>query len=187
MSVDLVATLPRPVSLAAIVDSARTTLAELLALATPPALLVTHFALDERGPAVRPGRQLTGAELHDVTFGIPGAEGHVQITVGGEDAAWLMEGEHHPHGEEGMVLTVSPSRTCVGVTVATGIALAAALVSGGDFISEIRMLRPPVLDPRSVIARTRLTSSSPDLAAATEKYLRQFPHMGGWPTEVTIT
>jgi hypothetical protein len=188
MSVDHFATLPRPVSLAAVVDSARATLTELLALAAPPDLSVTHSVIDEQRAAIRPGRPLLVAELHDVVFGRPGGDQDVLITAGGEDAAWLMDGEFHPHGEEGMVLSVSPSRTCVGVALATAVALAAALVSGGDFIDgEIRMLRPAVRDPRSVVDRTRLTSSSPDLASAAEKYLRQFPHLGGWPRDVTIT
>lgn len=187
MSVDLVATLPRPVTLAAVVNTACATLAELLALGAPPELRVINFALNERGAAIQPGWQLAAAELHDVALGVPGAEVFVQVTVGSRDAVWLMDGEFHPDGDGGMVLSVSPSRTCVGVALATGITLAAALAADGDFIDdEMGMLRPPVRDPRLVLARTRLSTPALDLAPASERYLRQFTHLGGWPDAVAI-
>ncbi|MET0134543.1 MAG: methyltransferase domain-containing protein [Kibdelosporangium sp.] len=158
MSVDLVATLPRPVPLAEVVDLARTTLAELLALDAPPDLAVI-----------------------DADESVPGAQVYVQVTMG-EDSARLMDGEYHPDGDDGMVLSVSPSRTCAGVVLATSLALAAALASGGEFIDdEIGMLRPPARDPRTAIARSRLTTPSSDLVAASEVYMRQFPHLRGWP------
>jgi hypothetical protein len=144
---------------------------------------VTWFPLDEQGFAIRPGRRLAGAELPDIVLGVPGAQMYARVDAGGEDGAWLMDGEHHPHGDEGMVLSVSPTRTSVGVLLATGLALAAAVHSGGDFIDdEIGMLRPPVREPRAVIARTRLAGPPRDLLSASDTYLRQFPHLGGWPT-----
>jgi hypothetical protein len=186
MSVDLVATLPRPISLAAVVDTASATLADLLAVATTPQLHVIGFAFDERGAAVRRGRRLAEPELRDISLGVPGACVYVQVTLGGSNAAWLMDGEYHPDGDEGMVLSVSPDRSCAGVVLATAVALAAASAAGGDFIDEeIGMLRPPLRDPGLVVARTRLDTASSDVAVASKEYMRQFPHLNDWPADIT--
>jgi hypothetical protein len=186
MSVDLYATLPRPVSMATVIDTASTTLTELLALAAPPKLCVTGFAVYDHGEIVQPGRRLAAPELRAMTLGVPGEGQHVQVAVG-RDPVWLMDGEYHPHGDDGFVLTVSPARTSVGVVLAMSVALAAAMVAGGEFIDdEIRMLRPPERNPRSVVDRTRLRTARPDLATACEEYMRPFPHLGGWPEVVTL-
>ena len=73
------------------------------------------------------------------------------------------------------------------MTVATGLALAAAPLSHGEYLDEeIRMLWPALHEPGQVITRTRLPKSSDDFTAQCEKYLRQFSHLNGWPQDRSI-
>jgi hypothetical protein len=77
---------------------------------------------------------------------------------------------------------VSPARTCVGVVLATAIALGAASASGGDFIDmEIVMLDEVSWDPAEFTELARLTDGAGDFAARCEQFMRQFPRLNGWP------
>lgn len=61
----------------------------------------------------------------------------------------------------------SPYRTCVGVVVAAGLALAVARLSGGRYVDEdIGMLTEPEHDPDRVIDRTRLSSNGDFVVSA---------------------
>jgi hypothetical protein len=56
---------------------------------------------------------------------------------------------------------VSPTRTCVGVVVATAVALGAAIASGGRFVdTEIGMLGRHEWDPARFIDRARLRNGA---------------------------
>lgn len=79
----------------------------------------------------------------------------------------------------------TPTRTCVGVVSATALALAAASCGGGEFFDEITMLQPPEPDVRRVIERTRLADRGTTFADRCERYMRQFGHLNGWPSDVS--
>jgi len=73
-------------------------------------------------------------------------------------------------------------RTCVGVALATGLAVATARLAAGRYVDEqIGMLTGAEHEPDHVIRRTRLSERGDDFALQCEKYLRQFPHLNGWP------
>ena len=48
---------------------------------------------------------------------------------------------------------------------------------------QIKMVPYDLSDPGTVIARTRLRAPVGDFGARCEQYLRQFPHLGGWPRD----
>lgn len=195
MSVDLEATLHTPVTLAALLDRARTILSGLLGITTVPDLGVFVDRRYQQGKRIGPGRCLDAAGLAATVIGDPiapdGADGagsiHFEIDVPATgDGVRLMVIDFHDEqfgkssGPQHAVF--SPYRTCVGVAVAAGLALAAAQLAHGEYLDEeIRMLRPGVHEPSQVINRTRLPEGNSDFAAQCERYLRQFPDLNGWP------
>lgn len=197
MSVDLEATLREPVTLAALIERAYAVLSDLLGIITVPNLAVFVDRRYQKGIRVVPGRCLGAAELAATVIGGPIAQDvtglsgsiHFEIDVRATgDGVRLMVLDYHDEhfGEfRGYRHAVfSPCRTCVGVTVATGLALAAAQLACGEYLDEeIRMLRPEARVPGQVIDRTRLPEGSGDFAAQCEKYLRQFPDLNGWPRD----
>lgn len=191
MSADLVATLSKPVTLAAVIDDARRILSELLAINDVPDLIVFSH---REFPRTRnsPGRRLDIAELETTEVGGPaetGLGGAVFFTIGLRatgDGVTMMVVDHRRLTESNRSASFTPSKTCVGVTVATGLALATATVAEGEYVDqEIFMLKPPVYDPAEVITRTRLAEPSHDFAAQCERYLHQFPDLQGWPRRVS--
>lgn len=79
---------------------------------------------------------------------------------------------------------VSPTRTCVGVVLATAVALGAAVAGGGEFVDmEIVMLDGVAWDPDRFIELARLPDGIGDFAARCEQFMRQFPQLGGWPRD----
>jgi hypothetical protein len=110
--------------------------------------------------------------------------GHFDVRlVGCGDLAWLNVCEF-----EGVVEAVfSPSRTCVGVVLATALSLAIAERARGDFVdNQIRMLDPGVSDPEAFVERTKLAEEGTDLDAQCELFMRQFARLEGWPQDVTL-
>ncbi|GAB2828779.1 hypothetical protein GCM10027176_36220 [Actinoallomurus bryophytorum] len=93
--------------------------------------------------------------------------------------------DHHMGEEDSPVeAVVSPTRTCVGVVLATGFGLAAAIIGQGEIVDdEVGMLRPPIEDPLTFIERTRLAGRQGDFALQCERFMRQFPHLSGWPPD----
>jgi hypothetical protein len=174
MSVDLVGTLPRPVTLAAVVDQARTTLAELLGDPAVPELAVIRDRAYDKGVRTHAGRPLTTGELAVTEIG-GGERSHFDIDIPATgDIVWLMVSDDHA--------VFTPKRTCVGVTVAAGLALAVAKVAKGEYLDqEIWMLTPPVTNPDDVVAHTRLPDATDSFTVQCERYLRQFPNLNGWP------
>jgi hypothetical protein len=68
------------------------------------------------------------------------------------------------------------------VVLATAIALGAASASGGEFVDmEIVMLDGVAWDPARFIELARLTDGAGDFDARCEQFMRQFPHLNGWP------
>ncbi|MCO1593791.1 hypothetical protein M8C17_01275 [Micromonospora sp. RHAY321] len=196
MSIDLEASLPRPVPLAAVLTAARNTLTELLGVDATPGLSVVVDRRYEQGRRIAVGRRLGGSELLSTTIGDPidpesnGSPGaiHYEIDITGcNDGVWLMVMDHAPEGGSEVEAVFSPYRTCVSVVVATAMALAVADLGGGEFIDDqIQMLRPGHTDPRHVVKVTRLPRDQGEFPARCERYLRQFPHLGDWPRDVSM-
>ncbi|WP_139307431.1 hypothetical protein [Micromonospora pattaloongensis] len=196
MSIDLEASLLRPVPLAAVLTAARSTLAELLGVDATPELSVVVDRRYEQGRRIAVGRRLGGVELLSTSIGDPitpesnGSLGsiHYEIDISGcNDGVWLMVIDHAPEAGGEVKALFSPYRTCVGVVVATAMALAVADLGGGEFIDEqIQMLRPGHTDPRHVVKVTRLPRDQGEFATRCERYLRQFPHLGDWPRDVSM-
>lgn len=208
---DLVATMPRPVSLGALVAAARETMADLLGLPVVPVMAVFADRAYREGRLVDAGRRLGETELAGLMIGepIPGpardrrstchydfevgdaGDGARLMVVDYSDATFLDEDDDLGAPVQAIF---SPYRTCVGVVVATSLALGAARCSGGEFVDlEIMMLRPPESDPARVVVATRLAAGGDGdgdgnggFEARCERYLRQFANLGGWPQDVTI-
>jgi hypothetical protein len=196
VSVDLEATLPRPLTLAAVLAATRGMLAELLGLDAVPGLCVVADRRYEQGRRLCEGRRLTGPELLSTVIGGPIEQVdeeppnsvHYEVDVaGGNDTVWMMVIDHLPEAGGEVEAVFSPNRTCVGVVTATALALAVASLAGGEFIDEqIGMLRPRSSEPAHVVAATRLPPVSDDFVRACERYLRQFPHLNGWPASASM-
>jgi hypothetical protein len=196
VSVDLAAELPARVSLAAVLDRARDTLRALLGPgAEPPELAVIDGWRAKNHEKAPSGRLLSAADLANTVIGepIPPDDGTTagsvtfQVDLAGcQDHAYVMVIDlTGVQGTEPCIeAVVSPTRTCVGVVLATAIALGAASASGGEFIDEeIVMLDGITWDPARFIELARLTDGAGDFEARCEQFLRQFPRLDGWPKD----
>jgi hypothetical protein len=190
VSVDLVARLRRRFSMAALVGGTDEILRELLGDRPCPELTVHTDRRYERGVRIADGRRLSAAELHAVVVGadLAGPEygrfgPRYEIEVGDTgDGAWFVVGAFTDVRGERVEAICSPRRTCVGVVVATAVALAAAERGGGEFVDiQVAMLRPPVQDPRDAIASMRLTDPGTGFLAQCARFMRQYEHLNGWP------
>ncbi|MEU8660926.1 hypothetical protein [Actinoplanes philippinensis] len=187
MSVDLEATMEKAVALADFIDAAREVVSVMLNVSAMPALAVFADREYQQGQRVGQGRQVEAAEQADIMIGVPLTEGavHFEIDVPETgDGAWLMVIDGAAEGwGSGREAVFSPYRTCVGVTLAAGLALATAQLAEGRYIDEqIGMLRGRH-EPAQVISRTRLPGRGDDFAIQCEKYVRQFSHLNGWPED----
>lgn len=195
VSVDVVGTMRRPVGLGVLVETAQRMLARLLGMEGAPSIEVFADRRYEEGRRVDAGHRLTGEALEAVLIGnhLPGPvlerptlHFEFEIPETG-DGVWLMVIDHSEQPAEPVDAIFSPCRTCAGVVLATVLALAAAEQGGGEFLDEeIRMLRPPITDPRQVIEHTRLQDERDDFAARCRRYMRQFPQLGGWPRDASM-
>ncbi|MFP3964298.1 hypothetical protein SMC26_18405 [Actinomadura fulvescens] len=195
MSVDVVAELPRPVSLASVMGCAAGALTELLGLDRAPEMTVFEGWRTENDSKAPPRRSLTGEDLEATMIGvrIPPEEGQTAGSVefeiglaGKEDRAFAMVIDlTGVQGAEPRVeAVVSPTRTCVGVVLATSVALGAATVSGGAFVDiEIAMLDARDWDPGRFIEAARLTGGAGPFEERCERFMRQFAGLGGWPRD----
>lgn len=183
MTVDLWATMREPISLEELVTGARDTLGRLLGIDDPPVIGV--FADRQWGDTglAYAGRRLGTAEQRSLMVAEHDRDAPVDLSsrrrlhfvtpAGDGAAAWASD-----HVEPWF----SPRRTCVGVVVATALALAAADRGRGEFVDiNIFMLEPPENDPERVIELTRLPDRGPDFGPRCERYLRQFTNLNGWP------
>ena len=179
MSVDLEVVLSRPVRLGELIDHGRRVLAELLG-GDAPELVVRDGARADRP-------LMSTAETAGIVLGQPVPDNdHFRVDVPATgDQVHVMAIDHADIDPEmGWEAVFSPSRSCVGVAVATGLALATAQVSEGRYVDgQIRMVPYDLGDPDIVIARTRLRAPVGDFDMRCEQYLRQFPHLGGWPRD----
>lgn len=197
MSVDLTAALRVPITLAATLSQTRSTLCDLLGTLDVPDLTIFAERQYQQGVQTDPGRRLDTAELATTIIGDPiaadetGQSGsiHFEIDVPttGDSVRLTVIDYHHEQFDENRrqrEAVFSPTRTCVGVVVATALALATAQLTHGEYIDEeIRMLQPEVHEPEQVIQHTQLPKSDTDFATQCEKYLRQFPNLEGWPQD----
>jgi hypothetical protein len=193
MSVELVASLGKPVTLDAVLRSGRQVVSDLLGAAAPD-LVVFADRRYHQGERTDDGRRLTTAELKETVVGNripPAADGlvgslHFDIDVPATgDGVFLMVVDHQGDGlDDGRHAVFTPYRTCVGVAVAVSLALATAGLAGGRYVDEqIGMVTPAEDEPDEVINRTRLAERGQDFAFQCERYLRQFPHLNGWPRD----
>ncbi|WP_346048261.1 hypothetical protein [Actinomadura chokoriensis] len=156
---DLIATIRDPV-------------AGLLATDSLPDLVVVESREYERGVEVAPGHPMAAAELAAVMVGeaiprspdgVAGARFFELDVAGFEERTWIMLFDfRHDDGES-------------------------AIEGRGEFVDETRMLQPPVGDPRRFIEQTRLREPGDDFAVQCERFLRQFPDLGGWPPDRRVT
>ncbi|MFC1406981.1 MULTISPECIES: hypothetical protein [Streptacidiphilus] len=153
MSVDVSAELPAPISLSTVVQGTGEVLRALLDLAfEPPPLEVIEGWHVEDHLRVSSGRPMSAEELAASVMGgsspARGDDGKGSLAfevrpVGSGDRAYLLviDLATHPAGAPLIKVVVSPTRTCVGVVLATAVALSAASASGGEFVDiEIIML-----------------------------------------------
>lgn len=196
MSVDVVAELPAPVSLAAVLERAGDALRALLGVDSElPELAVIDGWRVENHSRVSSGRLLSGEDLTSTMIGerILPDEGEIagSVTfevdlVGGKDRAYVMviDWTGVQGAEPRIEAVVSPTRACVGVVLATAVALGAASASGGEFVDmEIMMLDGVAWDPGRFVELARLTDGAGDFEARCEQFMRQFPSLNGWPTD----
>jgi len=193
MSVDLMATLEEPVTLDAVLRSGHQVLSDLLGVMAPELVVVAEREY-QQGRRIDEGRRLVEAELRETTIGhrIPAAENsfagsiHFEIDVPATgDRVLLMAIDHQGAGlDDGRHAVFTPSRTCVGVAVAVALGLATARLGHGQYIDgQIKMVSPAENEPDDIIRRTRLSGRGEDFAVQCEKYVRQFPHLNGWPQD----
>jgi len=196
VSVDLVGTMRVPVSVDQLVATARDTLGQLLGLGAVPVIEVIAGRRYDQGRLVDPGRRLGADEMRSTVIGEDVLGPIVEFVTADGDGARLMVFDHcglddldDSHDVPDVVdACFSPHRTCVGVVMATALALAAAGLGGGEFVDiEIMMLRPPVARPDRVIELTALHGGESGFGERCERYMRQFAHLGGWPRAVHLT
>jgi hypothetical protein len=195
VSVDVIAELARPVSLAAVLESAAGALRALLGMDSAPGMEVVDGWRTDDHLRASPGRPLSPKDPTTTMIGhrIPSAEGKIagSLTfevdlVGTKDRAYVMviDLTDMQGSARRIEAVVSPTRTCAGVVLATGVALGAALASGGEFVDvEIVMLDGVAWDPARFIELARLPDGIGDFPARCEQFMRQFPQLGGWPRD----
>jgi len=104
MSVDLDATLRKPITLAAVLEQARTIVPDLLGIITVPGLVVFGDRQYQQGARTDPGRCLDAAELAGAVIGDPiasdetGLSGSTRFEIdvpATGDGVRLMVADHH--------------------------------------------------------------------------------------------
>jgi hypothetical protein len=112
------------------------------------------------------------------------------------DAVWLMSMDHDDGYEPREIVGyVSPQRTCVGVALAIDVVLGIALASDGQLhewhLRVDAFVNEPVDGRGRFIELTRTSASAnrddTGFAARCELFLRQFPRLGGWPRDVSLS
>lgn len=195
VSADIVAGLRVPISLAMLLGGGHHTLMELLGgVAVPELVLYAHPGPLRHAQRGR-GRRVAGAELEQTTVGEPIAGpdnapvGSVlyEIRVPTGDLTWLWLFDQRMFGSGRVEAVFTPRRSCIGVVLATSLALGAALSSGGDFVDiNIMMLGPPGATAQEFLGRTRLPDPGTGFIEQCERYMRQFTNLGGWPPDVSM-
>lgn len=180
--------------MAALIGGAEGILCELLGGCPCPALTVHVDRRYEHGVRIEEGRRLSAGELDTVVVGADlvgpeyarfGPRYEIEVNNTG-DGMWLVVGGFTDDLGERVEAICSPYRTCVGVVVATAVALAAAECGGGAFVDiEVAMLRPPVEDPREAVASMRLTDPGTGFVSQCARFMRQFEHLNGWPADAS--
>jgi hypothetical protein len=113
-----------------------------------------------------------------------------QLEVGdGGDGARFQVGAYpaYPHfGDPALtVLICTPHRTCVGVTVAAAITLAAATLGGGQ-IDECQLRLFPVADPVQATHALRLNDPGTGFVDQCVRFVRAIDALNGWPSAVDL-
>ena len=177
----------KAVALADVLSEARKILSVLLNVAAVPELVVFADREYQQGRRIGQGRRLETAEQAEIIIGVPLSEGVVDFEIDlprTGDGVWLMVVDEETAGwGNGRDAVFSPSRTCVGVALASGLALATARLAEGRYIDEQIGMIGGQHDPDQVISRTRLPGSGDDFAIQCERYLRQFSHLNCWPED----
>jgi hypothetical protein len=206
VSVDLDATVYADVRLDVMLSSARDVLRDLVGAETVPKVSVVADRRYLAGRRIGVGRFIPDHDLAALSIRAATSEAdpewhstlRLEFEVPTGDGVWLlvMDGPYDPRADDAASVSLdgphvtsacfSPYRTCVGVVLATALALATAEHGQGDFFDEeIRMLRPPATSPAQFVESTRLRPSSGHLPELCERYMRQFGHLGGWPQDAT--
>ncbi|MCU7726222.1 hypothetical protein ODJ79_21045 [Actinoplanes sp. KI2] len=186
MSVDSSGGMPRAATLAAIMDSAHTTIRTLLGVTTVPDLEMVTDVYTTRRVVRRPEQESTllgGLARHgdDGPFwevGLPDTNDWVRLILHRYldqpvDPAGLTDDEGdlwlHP------CLGCDPMRTGVAMALSVGLALGAALVGGGRFSTQLTVWRDDLADPAQVIAETSVSPTDQPFRDACIRYMDQFP------------
>jgi hypothetical protein len=200
VAVDVSSCFGGPVSLAAVVDRVADVLSALLGIdleAVPDVLVSDGWASSEGE-----WQALDRSVLENLIVGGPLSQQcqELAFTIHIDDlagAAWLMitdhADDHEPSPE--IVGHASPQRTCVGVVLAIAVVLGIGIASGGKLhedrqIPMADLVEEPVDDPDRFIEFTRMSASDRDddrvFGLRCERFLRQFPRLGGWPRDVSL-
>jgi hypothetical protein len=201
VSVNFVVSVREPVALATVVQTTSHTLRTLLAIAEVPELTLVDGREYSRGVQTDAGHVLQDDALSATTIGEPippdsadegvGTRFFEMDAAGFSERTLVMLSDTHmaewAEEDDPVEAVVSPSRTCVGVVLAIGLGLAAAITGQGEIVhDEIHMLRPPIEDPVTFIERTRLAKPGEDFAHQCERFMRQFPLLNNWPGDRRI-
>jgi hypothetical protein len=183
VSVDSSGNMPRAATLAAIMDSAHTTIRTLLGVTTVPDLEVVTDVYTTRRVVLRPEQESTllgGLDRHgdDASFwdvGLPDTNDWVRLILHryldrpidpaalSDDDVWLQPD-----------LGCDPMRTDVAMVLSVGLALGAALAGGGRFSTQLSVWRDDLAHPAEVIAGTKISPTDQPFRDACIRYMDQF-------------
>lgn len=171
-----------PVTLADLVERAASIEAELLGLAEVPPLDLVAGRRRQSGQVVTPGIPLSGEVLATTWLGPGAPDLLVEVDDAGRESLVVLVVSDVPSDWR---LVCVPDRSARGIVAAFGLALAAAYEGRGRLVdNDLRLAEAadvPDGDPAAFVAATRLVSGAASVQEACVAYLRQFPHLGGWP------
>jgi hypothetical protein len=181
VSVDSSGFLPRAVTLAAVLDSARTTTRTLLGMTAVPELAVVTDVHTTSRTVLRPEQETTllGGDAGFWEAGLPGTDHWVRLIPGrGWDESAVPLGLTDDEDRLWLLPSVNcvPARTAVAMVLSLGLALGAALAGGGQFTTQLTVRDRGVLtDPARVIAAASIPPAELSFGDACLRFMDRFP------------